>query len=36
MYQTLIEEHGVDVHVSYNIDELASVLGVEKSVLTPE
>ncbi len=36
MYQSLIESCGVDVHVSYNIDELADVLEVEKSVLIPE
>jgi len=34
MYQALIESSGVEVHVSYDINELASILGVEKSVLT--
>ena len=36
MYQTLIEDCGVEVHVSYDINELAEILGVEKSVLTSE
>jgi hypothetical protein len=34
MYQALIESCGVEVHVSYDINELAGILGVEKSVLT--
>ncbi len=33
MYQALIEDSGVEVHVSYDIDELANILGVEKSDL---
>jgi hypothetical protein len=36
MYQTLIENRGVEVHVSYDIDELSDFLGVEKSILTSE
>lgn len=36
MYQTLIEDCGVEVHVSYDINELAGILGVDKSVLTFE
>lgn len=36
MYQTLIEACGVEVHVSYDINELAGILGVEKSVLISE
>ncbi len=36
MYDALIESCGVEVHVSYDINELSSVLGVEKSVLTSE
>ena len=35
IYQTLAEEAGVEVHVSYNISQLAQVLGVDESVLTP-
>ncbi len=34
IYQTLAEEAGVEVHVSYNISQLARVLGVEESALT--
>jgi hypothetical protein len=34
IYQTLAEEAGVEVHVSYNISQLARVLGVEGSLLT--
>jgi len=34
MYQALIERSGVEVHVSKNIDELAKILGVDKSKLT--
>jgi hypothetical protein len=36
MYQALIEGSGVDVHVSYDINELAGILGVEESVLITE
>ncbi|MDN5280129.1 MAG: hypothetical protein PWR01_4094 [Clostridiales bacterium] len=36
MYQTLIEERGVEAYVSYDINELAAILGVDKSVLTSE
>jgi hypothetical protein len=36
MYQALIENSGVEAHVSFDIDELADILGVEKSVLTLE
>ncbi|MGA9365696.1 MAG: hypothetical protein WBW16_15145 [Bacteroidota bacterium] len=34
IYQTLAEDAGVEVHVSYNISQLARVLGVDESVLT--
>lgn len=34
MYQSLIEKSGVQVHVSYEINKLADILGVDKSVLT--
>jgi hypothetical protein len=34
MYQVLIESCGVEVYVSYEIDELAKILGVAASVLT--
>jgi hypothetical protein len=34
MYQSLIESSGVEVCVSYDINELAGVLGVEVAVLT--
>ncbi len=34
MYAALIESCGVEVHVSYKLDELASLLGVDTSVLT--
>lgn len=34
MYEALISRSGVEVHVSYDIDELAEILGVEKTVLT--
>ena len=33
MYQTLIESCGVEVHVSYDINQLSSILGVKNSVL---
>jgi len=33
MYQSLIEGSGVMVHVSYDLDELAEILGVEASLL---
>jgi hypothetical protein len=36
MYQTLIEDYGVEVHVSYDINDFAGILGVDKSVLTSE
>ena len=36
MYEALISRSGVEVHVSYDIDELAKILGVEKTVLTTE
>ncbi len=36
MYQTLIADCGVQVHVSYDINELADILRVDKSVLTSE
>jgi len=36
MYESLISRSGVEVHVSYDIDELAEILGVEKTVLTTE
>ncbi len=36
MYQALIESCGVEVFVSYDIDELSSILGVDKSILTSE
>ena len=36
MYEALISSSGVEVHVSYDIDELAGILGVEKTVLTTE
>ena len=36
MYQALIENGGVEVHVSYDINEIAGILGVEKYVLTSE
>ncbi|GAB6147452.1 hypothetical protein [Desulfocicer niacini] len=36
MYQTLIEDCGVEVHVSYDINELAGILRVDKSMLTSE
>jgi hypothetical protein len=34
MYQTLIEDYGVEVHVSYDINDFAGILGVDISVLT--
>jgi hypothetical protein len=34
IYQTLAEEAGVEVHVSYNISQLARVPGVDESALT--
>ncbi len=34
MYQMLSESQGIDVHVSYNMPELAAVLGLEASQLT--
>ena len=36
MYGTCIESSGVEVHVSYDINELAIILGVDKSVLTTD
>ena len=36
MYQALIESSGVEVHVSYDVEELAGILGVEKSVLAAQ
>jgi len=33
MYEAMIEGKGVEVHVSYDIDELAEVLGVNASQL---
>lgn len=33
MYKALIEKSGVEVYVSYDIDELARILGVEKENL---
>ena len=36
MYEALISRSGVEVHVSYDINELAEILGVEKAVLTSE
>lgn len=33
MYQSMIEDCGVEVHVSYDIDDLAVILGVDPSVL---
>jgi len=36
MYEALIESSGVEVHVSYDIGQLADVLGVDKSVLAAE
>jgi hypothetical protein len=36
MYQTLIEDYGVEVHVSYDISDFADILGVDKSVLTSD
>jgi hypothetical protein len=33
IYQTLAEEARVEVHVSYNISQLARVLGVDEAVL---
>lgn len=36
MYRALIESSGVEVHVSYDINELANILKVDKSVLTVE
>lgn len=36
MYEALISHGGVEVHVSYDINELAEILGVEKTVLTAE
>ena len=33
MYKALIARSGIEVHVSYDIDELAEILGVEKTVL---
>jgi hypothetical protein len=33
IYPTLAEDAGVEVHVSYNITQLARVLGVEESTL---
>lgn len=35
-YEALICRGGVEVHVSYDINELAEILGVEKDVLTTE
>ena len=34
MYQTLIENSGVEVHASYDINELATILNVGNSDLT--
>lgn len=34
IYQTLAEEAGVEVHVSYSISQLARTLGVDESVLS--
>lgn len=36
MYESLISRGGVEVHVSYDINELAKILVVEKDVLTTE
>ena len=36
MYEALIAHSGVEVHVSYDINELAEILGVEKDLLTTE
>lgn len=33
MYQALIERRGVEVHVSYSLDEIAGILGIEKSAI---
>ena len=35
-YEELISRGGVEVHVSYDIDELAEILGVERAILTSE
>ena len=35
MYKALIESRGVDVHVSYEVENLAGILGVEKTDLVP-
>lgn len=36
MYEALISRGGVEVHVSYDINELAGILGVEKIILTTQ
>ena len=36
MYEALIARSGVEVHVSYDINDLAEILGVEKDVLTTQ
>jgi len=36
MYEALIESSGVEVHVSYEIEKLAAVLGVDKALLIAE
>ena len=33
MYQAVVEEHGLQVHVSFSISEIAKILEVEESVL---
>jgi hypothetical protein len=33
IYASLIENHGVEVHVSYEIEELAEILGATTTVL---
>jgi hypothetical protein len=35
-YEALISQGGVEVHVSYETNELAEILGVEIAVLTPK
>ena len=35
-YEALISLGGVEAHVSYDIDELAEILGIEKTKLTTE
>jgi len=35
-YEALISRGGVEVHVSYDINELAEILGAEKTVLTAQ